>query len=121
MVGALFDTNILIDYLRGIEPARDEVERFDTRAISIITWIEVLVGTPPDFVPPTRDFLGTFTLIPVDEQVADAAIGLRQRHRLKLPDALIWASALTRGLLLVTRDHRDFPTDDPGIRIPYRL
>lgn len=38
MVGALFDTNILIDYLRGIPAAREELERFEQRAISLITW-----------------------------------------------------------------------------------
>ena len=37
MVKALFDTNILIDHLRGITAARDEIARYDTKAISIIT------------------------------------------------------------------------------------
>ena len=40
MVGALFDTNILIDHLNAIPQAREEIERFDSRAISIITWID---------------------------------------------------------------------------------
>jgi predicted nucleic acid-binding protein len=45
---------------------------------------------------------------------ADRAFG-----RLRLPDAVIWASARAESALLVTRDTRDFPGDDPGVRIPY--
>ena len=47
MVGAnaLFDTNILIDYLSGVESAREEVERYGNRSISVITWMEVMDGS----------------------------------------------------------------------------
>ena len=41
---ALFDTNILIDYLNGTESARDEFERHQQRLVSIVTWMEVLAG-----------------------------------------------------------------------------
>ena len=41
---AVLDTNILVDYLHGIERARSEVDRYDKPAISLITWIEILVG-----------------------------------------------------------------------------
>jgi predicted nucleic acid-binding protein len=44
---------------------------------------------------------------------------LRREIRLKLPDAIILASARANGLLLVTRNHRDFPRKDSDIRIPY--
>ena len=39
---ALFDSNILIDVLNNIEPATKEIERHNTREISIVTWMEVL-------------------------------------------------------------------------------
>ena len=38
---ALFDTNILVDYLSGIAAAKDEISLYDDKAISIITWMEV--------------------------------------------------------------------------------
>ena len=44
MVSALFDTNILIDYLNGVEAARTELGRYSDKAISLITWMEVMVG-----------------------------------------------------------------------------
>ena len=40
----VFDTNILIDYLAGKQPAKDELSRFPRARISIITWMEVMVG-----------------------------------------------------------------------------
>ena len=41
---ALFDTNILVDYLNGSGEARQELARHERKAISVITWAEVLVG-----------------------------------------------------------------------------
>ena len=40
----LFDTNILIDYLAGIDEARRELALYRSSLISVITWMEVLVG-----------------------------------------------------------------------------
>lgn len=41
--------------------------------------------------------------------------------RIRLPDAIIWATADVGGLLLVTRNTRDFDASNPGICIPYTL
>jgi predicted nucleic acid-binding protein len=40
---------------------------------------------------------------------------------MRLPDAIIWASAKRENALLVTRNIRDFPEHEPGVRIPYRI
>ena len=45
MVKAVFDTNILIDYLNGITTSRDEILRYRERANSIITSIQVTMLT----------------------------------------------------------------------------
>ena len=121
MVKALFDTNVLVDHLRGIPAARDELARYQDKAISVITWMEVLVGAAPQAATATRRWLDGFTLIGVDGPVAERAVSLRKAHRIKLPDAIVWASAQVHGMLLVTRDTRDFPSDDPGIRVPYAV
>lgn len=121
MVGALFDTNILIDHLNAVPQAREEIERFESRAISIITWMEVMVGANDDLVEPTRRFLDGFKIIALDNEIANRAVALRRTHRIKLPDAVIWATAQTGGRLFVTRNTKDFPTGDPGIREPYAL
>lgn len=121
MVKALLDTNVLIDFLRAIPAARNELGRYETKAISIITWMEVMVGAPPEAADATRMFLAGFELIELNEKIAERAVTLRQNHRLKLPDAIIWASAQVQSMLLVTRDTKCFPADDPGVRMPYRL
>lgn len=122
LVNAVVDTNILIDLLNGRQEANTELGRYAILAISRISWIEVLSG-----VRDTEDqnraesLLGHFEIIELDEPVAREAIWLRQQHRLRLPDAIIWAAARLRHHLLVTRDSRDFPIGDPGIRIPYQI
>lgn len=121
MVKALFDTNIVIDYLNGVPQAKTELERYDQKSISIITSMEVLVGAPEDAVEDTRSFLATFSIIALDDAVAAKAVEFRRKHRIKLPDAVIWASADIQSSLLVTRNTKDFPPDMPGIRAPYVL
>lgn len=121
MVKAVFDTNILIDHLNGVEAARHELELHIQRAISVITWMEVMVGAPEEAREDTRDFLGTFEHIALDQAVAERAVDLRRRDRTRLPDAIIRASAAVHGGLLITRDAKDFDARDPGVRVPYRL
>ncbi|HET6469897.1 MAG TPA: type II toxin-antitoxin system VapC family toxin [Geminicoccaceae bacterium] len=121
MVKALFDNNILIDFLNAAPEARDELARHPEKAISVITWMEVMVGAPPAADTATRDFLHEFHLIELDDKIAERAVSLRRAQRLELPDAIVWASAQIHGMLLVTRNSKDFPQDDPGVRMPYRL
>ena len=48
-------------------------------------------------------------------------VGPRVGSRLKLPDAIILATAQVANLLLVTRNTRDFSAADPQICIPYKI
>jgi len=121
MVKAVFDTNILIDYLNAVPQARAELERYDAKAISIVTWMEVMIGADKAVEAATRAFLDGFELIALDYTVACLAVELRRQHRMRLPDAIIWASAQVKAMLLVTRNIRDFPAGDPSVRAPYQL
>lgn len=118
---ALFDTNILIDYLNGIEAAQQEIERFPDAAISTITWIEVMVGAKPDEATAIRKFLTRFQQIPVSPEVSEKAVIIRQQTRIRLPDAIIRASAEVENALLVSRNTKDFPEGEPWVRVPYVL
>lgn len=120
-MNALFDTNVLIDYLNGFEQARIELERYERAYISAITWAEVMVGATEENEAETRAFLRRFEMVAANEPVMELAVKLRKTQRLRLPDALIWASAQSLNLLLVTRNTKDFPHDAPGVRIPYQL
>jgi predicted nucleic acid-binding protein len=121
MVKALFDTNILIDFLNAVPQARDELARFEDKSISIISWMEVLVGADAEVEDRTRSFLDTFNVVPLEPEVAERAVALRREQGIKLPDAVVWASADVHSMLLVTRNTKDFGKDAPGIRVPYSI
>ena len=119
---ALIDTNILIDYLSGVEPAREELSRFDRPSISWITWMEVLVGASSRReMQQLKSFLSGFQIVAIDRSVSELAVTIRRERRIAMPDAIIQASAQATGAMLVTRNTRDFPADDPGVRVPYSL
>ena len=119
---ALIDTNILIDFLAGTEAARDELNRYRKPAISSITWMEVLIGASNDEeVLRLTSFLAGFDRVPIDDRVCEIAVEIRRKTRIRLPDSIIWASARRMNAILVTRNTKDFPEDNPGIRVPYRL
>lgn len=122
MSGHSFDSNILIDALNGVAAARMEIARVDDRWISRLTWIEVLSKERGGTIPVIERFLGGFTIDEVSAEIATRAAQLRrQRSSLKLPDAVILASAQSGGRILVTRNTKDFPATLPGVRIPYIL
>jgi len=120
-VKALLDTNILIDYLNGIEAAHEEIRRYETPLISTITWMEVMVGVNEGEQQTVRSFLSRFSQIDIDAKVAEIAVSIRRERKIRLPDAIIWASAKRENALLVSRNTKDFPADSPEVRVPYEL
>jgi len=119
---ALFDSDILIDYLVGEAEAEVELKRYSERLISIVSWSEVMVGADSEEQQTKcREFLAAFSVVAVDVKKEEEAARIRRDTRIKLPDAIIWATAKATGALLVTRNTKDFPTDDPFVRIPYSL
>jgi len=121
-MNAVFDTNILIDYLNGSQKARRELDSFEIVHISLVSWMEVLVGAKEgDEESELREFLRRFEVYPVDAGVAERAVAIRRGEKMRLPDAIVWATAQHLGLVLVTRNTRDFPRNHPGVRIPYRI
>lgn len=120
-MNAVFDTPILIDYLNGSTKARLELNRFEQVTISLVSWMEVLVGASEADEPAVRQFLRRFSVYPVNEGVAERAVAIRRERRIRLPDAIVWGTAQQLGQVLVTRNSKDFPPSDPGVRIPYRI
>ena len=117
---ALFDTNILIDYLNGVPEAEAEFARHRRRLISAVTWMEVLAGARNEAEEDVIEmFLRDFTLVEVSRPIAREAVAIRKSKRVRLPDAIIWATARHESALLVTRNTKDFPRTEPGIRVPY--
>ena len=60
-----------------------------------------------------------FKCIELSEATLLESLALRRSHRLKLPDALIWASARVNSWQLVTRNTKDFPAEGARVRVYY--
>lgn len=118
---AVIDTSILVDFLRGVPQASVELALYRSPAISVISWMEVMAGTTERTESKARAFLKSFDLLDIDAEIAEGAVQLRKTTRIKLPDAIIWATAQAHQCLLVTRNTRDFDLGDPGVRVPYTI
>jgi predicted nucleic acid-binding protein len=68
-----------------------------------------------------RAFLSNFQYLEMTREVAERAAVIRRLKRLKMPDAIILATAETGGRQLVTRNVKDFPSGARGVRVPYKI
>ena len=117
---ALLDSNIII-YLSKREVPLSFLDQFDTHYISVITYIEVLGyqfrdAKDEEFI---RNILEVFSVLFIDQKIADMAIEIRKKQRIKLPDAIIAATAKVLDLCLVTRNIDDFKKVEIQIANPF--
>lgn len=117
MTDYLLDTNVLILHFRNRPDVTAQLARWgvtSTLHISVVTRTELLAGMHPQEEQETFELLDSLISLPVGEAIADQAGRLiyhyaRQGVQLSLPDAQIAATALTRGLTLVTTNVKHFP------------
>ena len=74
--------------------------------ISFITLIEYLGYK--NVSKSSQDFISLADVIEIDKQIIQTCISLRKNYKIKLPDAIIAATALSRKLTLVTNNEKDF-------------
>jgi predicted nucleic acid-binding protein len=119
---AIIDSDVLIDFLQGLPQAREELSRYRQPHYSIISFMELHCGArnPAEHMA-VDGLLRSLKRVELSEDVARRAVELRTTLRLKLPDAVVLASAEVEGCILVTRNTRDFPHHNPQVRFPYTL
>lgn len=118
---AVFDTNILIDLLNNHTSAAEAIEQGAVhRAISLISWMEVMVGARKyGQEAKTAAVMGAFEIIDISKDIAERSVLLRAEYGMKLPDAIILASAQVRNCSLITRNTKDF-AGISGVKTPYQ-
>lgn len=110
----LIDSNVIIDFLaeRLPEPGMMRVSTAIDEAfhLSFVNQIEVLAYPFESEVErvKTEDFVRQATVFGISEALIERTIVIRRDYKIKLPDALIAATALVNGLSLLTRNERDF-------------
>ncbi len=114
MADLLLDTDVCIDHLAGRARLSGRRARL---GYSVITRAELRAGARSAFeAEQIRRLLGAMTEYPVDRQIADEAGRIRSEVGIRLPDALIAATALVHGLTVETRNLSDFRRV-PGLRL----
>ncbi len=119
----LIDTDVLIEYLRGRDRAVEYLEGLHADLyVSVVSIAELFAGVRGEEEEASlKQFLLTFTVLPVTQKVAQLG-GLYRReyrasHGTGIADALIAATAEDSGAGLVSFNRRHFPLVE--ITVPY--
>ena len=114
MTRYLVDTSATIKYINRAFPNKalkflDQQFSYNV-TISFVTEIEMKAWNPPnpDEIEIYIEFIGRSYVIPITQGIIDESARIRKQHRLKLPDAIIAATAIWDGLTLITDNAKDF-------------
>lgn len=100
----LADTNAVIYLLGGNTCMKPYLH--ERLAVSVITFMELLSfpGLTNEEEKSIRKFLSLCEILQIDEKVREETIRIRRKYKVKLPDSIIGATAVTQELTLLTAD-----------------
>lgn len=109
-IKCLLDTNIILGVVKGNVDAVSKLSGFELKncAFSSVTRMELLGfnGITPHEIKIISALLGQMTQISLDRAIEDKTIDLKRQHRMKLPDAIILATAINHQIELLTLDKK---------------
>ena len=110
----LVDSNIIIYHLNNESIATQFLsQNYLQIAISQITYVEVLsFPFTQKQEAEVKVLLSQFKIIDVTQAVSNQAVENRKIKKIKLPDNLIASTAMVNGLIIVTRNVKDFKSFD---------
>ena len=120
----LIDTNSLIDAQMNRLPKSglDFLGKVlnEDFIISFITYIEYLGYK--EISQSSEEFISLASVIEIDKSIIDTCIQLRKNYKIKLPDAIIAATAIVNNYILITNNEKDFVSvNNLKIVNPYKL
>lgn len=109
----LVDSNVIIDYVSNRIPEKSAKQLdiyFNSNfSVSIISKIEVLGFNTQEYeLEQLKSFIQLSSIVYINEAVADKTIEIRRMKRIKLPDAIIAATALLQNCILLSHNTTDF-------------
>jgi predicted nucleic acid-binding protein len=117
----VYDTNAVIRIINGsINPDNLKIGEDTEQAVSVITRIELLAypGINADEEHDIQEFLSGVDVIPLTSEVEIETIKIRRANpRIKLPDAVIAATAIPLHALLISGDPHLLTLNWPGLRV----
>jgi hypothetical protein len=123
----IFDTDVLIWVLRGHSRAARMIDAAADRALSIVSWMELLQGARSKLeVRRIQESLRRldFRIFPLSEPIGAKAAALIEEHALahgiQLADALIAATAIESGHPLCTGNVKRFRPITALSRVAFR-
>jgi len=120
----LIDTNTLIDFQtqiipqEGFEYVKKAID--DVFIVSFVSYIEFLGYK--NVTQTMESFIALAEVIEINKSIINQTILLRKTHRIKLPDAIIAATAIVHNLILISHNAKDFLNIN-GLHLidPYKL
>jgi len=112
----VLDTNIILYFLNGDETLLPLLEERNL-IISVITEIELLSYNElsKEELEAIQGFIGDCTIVNLNDDIKEIAISIRKKHKIKLPDSIILATANSLNTPLITADLDFEEMDDPNI------
>jgi predicted nucleic acid-binding protein len=123
----LIDTNVVSDYfvaalplkgLRFMDAVMDAVP-----VLSVITQIELLCWkTDLKKEQNIKDFIADSEIVEITPSIIEHCVKIRRNKKIKTPDAIIAATALSLSYTLLTNNEKDFSRID-GLKIinPFKI
>lgn len=118
MKNTLIDTDILINFLRGREKAKEYLSSVIDDAMvycSAITIAEIFAGMKEHEREKTEELLDSLNIVDVNREIAEKAGSYRnsiKSQSMELDDCIIAASAFVRQAVLATGNGKHYPMMD---------
>ncbi len=123
----LIDTNVISDYFSASLP-ESGLQFMDSVIdavpnLSVISQIELLCWKTDAFKEQrVKDFIADSSIYDIAPDVITHCVNIRRNRKIKTPDAIIAATAISQGFTLITNNEKDFRNIN-GIKIvnPFKV